>query len=478
VCSITGLVLFAYTRTDTELSNIRIQLCNMVNASRNRGRDSFGWSAHTQHGIVERKWTNGDLRAFEDFEITDQTNIVICNRRAEPTTEFVKDKTALDVHPFNDEHWWVTQNGTCANDHELKEKYDIQCNTRIDTAVLPHLFSKVGFEQGVKEIIGSFALAAFKNTKRIPELFLACNYKPLWLAFDNQNAVVYFASLPEYFDGDWWKPTTRRNLVIREVPPYSMVKINTLGGVVWNSLRPEKTTKKVLVVCSGGLDSSTLATQYVRNGHQVRLLHFLYGCRAEQQEIKAVTAVADTLDLEPPLFVPMGELFRSLAPSNLTNLESVANRERGGEAGAEYAHEYVPCRNTVMLSIACAIAEGNGFDTVALGANLEEAGAYGDNEAGWRRKFNDMIQVATQFNSHIEVEAPFDNLMKAEVVKRAIELKAPLVQMWSCYEKGPVSCGTCGPCQLRRVGFKMCGIVDPIEYEWLPDGFWEDCVTL
>jgi len=477
VCAIAGVILYEYTRDDVQLSNIRSQLCHIVNAAGDRGRDSFGWSALTKHDVVSRKWTTGEKRVLEDFEVTEDTRIVICNRRAEPTTEFVPLKMDTDVQPFTDGHWFVSHNGTIANDRELSELFALKRDTRIDSAVLPGLFSKAGFEKGLREIIGSFALAGFKNERRIPQLYLACNYKPLWIAHDDCNKCIFFASLPEYLDETWWKPQGTRRLKLTEIPPYSMVRINSLGGIVYESLKPERVTKKVLVVCSGGLDSGTLATKYVKEGHKVELLHFTYGCRAEEREVVAVKAVAEALKVDVR-FVDLGLLFRTLAPSKLTDPHGTSNRTSGGEAGAEFAHEWVPARNLVFMAIVTAIAEGNGFDTIALGANLEESGAYPDNEALWRRRLAAVVEVSTNVNVHIQVEAPFENLMKHEIVKLAIELKAPLEHMWSCYEGDSVQCGTCGPDQLRRMGFKMSGVIDPIEYEWLPEGFWDGCVTV
>jgi 7-cyano-7-deazaguanine synthase len=340
------------------------------------------------------------------------------------------------------------------------------------------VFSKLGFnKQSLSRIVGSWALAAFEKTSS-PVLHLATNYQPLWLTYYIGLRAVFFASLPEYMDPDWdslfGSLTAGRIGRVVPVKPYTRIALTCFGSHEEESLRTTPRQKKVLVVASGGLDSSTLATMYVQQGHEVELLHFTYGCRAEAREVQSIKAVAQALGVKCR-FVPLGELFTVLAPSRLTNTKATFATGHGGEEGAEFAHEWVPARNLVMMAIATAIAEGNGFDTIALGANLEESGAYSDNTTLWRRRLADVVEVSTNVNCHVTVEAPFDNLMKSEIVRKAIEIGAPVEHMWSCYEGRDISCGTCGPCQMRRVGFKMSGIIDPIPYEWLPENFWEGC---
>ena len=54
---------------------------------------------------------------------------------------------------------------------------------------------------------------------------------------------------------------------------------------------------KCVVICSGGLDSTTVAAhaRYL-DQREVTLLHFRYRCRAEAREIRAVREVANALN--------------------------------------------------------------------------------------------------------------------------------------------------------------------------------------
>src|SRR5690606_19554476 len=109
--------------------------------------------------------------------------------------------------------------------------------------------------------------------------------------------------------------------------------------------------KRTLVVHSGGLDSTVAATLAKNRGDDVTLLHFRYRCRAERKEVEAVQKIAAALGCGT-MFIDT-ELFKTvIGHSKLTDTQEQLVVERGGEASAEYAHEWVPARNLIMLAIA------------------------------------------------------------------------------------------------------------------------------
>jgi len=226
------------------------------------------------------------------------------------------------------------------------------------------------------------------------------------------------------------------------------------------------------VVASGGLDSTTAATQLVKQGYDVTLLHFNYGHVAEGPEEAAVRRIADFLNV--PLLEVNMDFFRIVRRSPLLG-DGEINRRRDGVSGAEFAHEWVPARNFVFIALATAIAEAYGYNYVATGINLEEAGAYPDNEMEFIRLLNQVLPYAVGPNKNVELLMPVGHLVKHEIVKLGLEVGAPLHLTWSCYDKGPRHCGRCGPCYMRRLAFKINGVRDPVEYN-LPaeveEEFW------
>ena len=68
----------------------------------------------------------------------------------------------------------------------------------------------------------------------------------------------------------------------------------------------------------------------------------------------------------------------------------------------------------------------------------------------------------TQYGVAFQIETPIIHMSKAEIVKLAIEIDAPIQDTWSCYQAGAVPCGHCDSCLLRARGFAEAGVEDPI----------------
>ena len=483
MCSIVGMLTLPSEEQSSAWPRVyrRNILRSMMLRAEDRGRDSWGYA--TPEFISTGIGRFSEYSPFHDSVEVLPTGWVIANLRAEPTTEFVKDKTPADTQPFKSGSWYIVHNGTIANDRELVEKYQLSPTTNIDSEVIACLIAKLCANDASYEEIahmlyrnlkGSFSLAV-GNASRPNELLLMCNYKPMYVArfagekFDQ----IRFASLPEYFQ-DVRRSDLDSNLIeeinIQQLPPFHAAII---GPEVENpseieireidlrkaALRYERT--KCLVVASGGLDSTVVAKLAVDAGYDVTLLHFQYQCRAQVRENAAIDQIARALGCDV-IKVPT-DIFKSvIGGSSLTSdLDKEISK---GDSGVEFAHEWVPARNLIMLSIATGIAEARGFNKVMLGNNLEESGAYPDNEMMFIRKLNEVMPYAVNVDKQVELDMPVGNLMKWEIVKLGLQIGAPLEECWSCYEAGLLHCGECGPCRMRRVAFEMNGSPDVIEY--------------
>jgi 7-cyano-7-deazaguanine synthase len=62
----------------------------------------------------------------------------------------------------------------------------------------------------------------------------------------------------------------------------------------------------------------------------------------------------------------------------------------------------------------------------------------------------------------VDIRTPLIDLTKAEIVRLAIDLGAPVELTWSCYRAGPDPCQACEACQLRARGFADAGFADPV----------------
>ncbi|MEW9491751.1 MAG: 7-cyano-7-deazaguanine synthase QueC [Candidatus Aramenus sulfurataquae] len=461
MCSVSGVILLEradYREVERRLARILVK-------AEDRGRDSFGVVAVNRDGSVNVVKSLGRPSTQEEKLrgiLSEDTFVVVANNRAEPTTEYVRQKTQEDIQPFVGERYIVTHNGIIANDQELEVKYKLTRKTKIDSAVIPPLLDKTwdgsleGLRKLLSEVKGSFAFI-IADRKRPDRIFIAQNFKPVYMAYDVSLKAVFFSSLDDYFEVGPFDPVN-----VRKLEPYSVVEVTRQKEFRELPLLEQK-RKRALVIASGGLDSTVAATKLLREGYEVTLLHFNYRHKAEEREREAVRKIAEYLHV--PLIEIDTELFRIIGNTTLLKGGGEIVKDRNGEEGAEFAHEWVPARNSIFLTVALGIAEAQGYDAVATGINLEESGAYPDNEMELMRLFNKLSPYVTGPNKKVEVLMPVGNLVKHEIVRLGVEIGAPLHLTWSCYEGGEKHCGKCGPCYMRKTAFRINGLKDPVEYE-------------
>ena len=134
------------------------------------------------------------------------------------------------------------------------------------------------------------------------------------------------------------------------------------------------------------------------------------------------------------------------------------------EQGSEIPVTYVPFRNAHFLSIGVSWAEAIGAGSIYIGAVAEDSSGYPDCRAEYYRVFQELIGVGTRPETQIEIVTPVIALKKSEIIRKGIELGAPLHLSWSCYQNDDVACGVCDSCLLRLRAFAEAGIADPIAY--------------
>ncbi|EHP70878.1 queuosine biosynthesis protein QueC [Metallosphaera yellowstonensis MK1] len=461
MCSVTGVLLL----DPRKYSEVEARLAEILIRAEDRGRDSFGIVTISSKGEISQVKVVGRPSLNKEKlmgVLSPDTKVVVANNRAEPTTEFVKFKTERDVQPFVGNRFVVSHNGIIANDLELEKRLELKRDTRIDSAVLPPLLDKRwdGSLEGLRDLLnlmkGSFALV-IGDRERPDRIFLAQNFKPLYMAYDVSLKAVFFTSLDDYFGVGPFDPVNMRKL-----DPYTVVEVTDAPSLRTLQLQ-EYRKKRALVVASGGLDSTVAATKVLREGYEVTLLHFNYHHKAEEKEREAVRRIAEFLHVD--LMEVNTDLFSMVGNATLLKGGGEIVKERRGEEGAEFAHEWVPARNSIFFTVALAIAESKGYDAVVSGVNLEEAGAYPDNEMEFVRMFQKLAPYAVGPNKRVEILMPVGNLVKHEIVKLGLEIGAPLHLTWSCYEGGSKHCGRCGPCYMRKTAFRINGVEDPVEYE-------------
>ena len=219
--------------------------------------------------------------------------------------------------------------------------------------------------------------------------------------------------------------------------------------------------QSAIVLVSGGMDSCVTAAIAASEKDELAFLHISYGQRTEARERQAFNEIADHYGVDKRLDVSIEHLAK-IGGSSLTD-EKIAVTD-ADLASKEIPTSYVPFRNANMLVIAVSWAEVIGADAIYIGAVAEDSSGYPDCRPEFYEAFQKVIDTGTKPDTHIELRTPIIHLTKAEIIRKGVELGAPLHLTWSCYRSNDLACGTCDSCALRLRGFEVAGVKDPIKY--------------
>ena len=221
--------------------------------------------------------------------------------------------------------------------------------------------------------------------------------------------------------------------------------------------------QKILVVLSGGMDSTTLLFHLLAEGHEVRGLGVDYGQR-HRRELDAATLICS----EAGIPYEIADL-RALAPlmSGSALTDSKIAVPEGHYAADNMKATVVPNRNMLLLSVALARCVALDYDAVAYAAHAGDHTIYPD----CRPEFAEAMEKAAHLCDYKQrgLLRPFVSWTKADIAKRGGELGVPYGLTWTCYKGLDLHCGKCGTCVERIEAFRLAGVSDPTEYSVDPD---------
>ncbi|AAL51277.1 MULTISPECIES: 7-cyano-7-deazaguanine synthase QueC [Brucella] len=217
---------------------------------------------------------------------------------------------------------------------------------------------------------------------------------------------------------------------------------------------------KTLVICSGGLDSVSLAHKMAAEHELTGLLSFDYGQR-HKKELDFAQACAKRLGV-PHQIIDIRTIGASLTGSALTDDVDVPD---GHYAEETMKVTVVPNRNAIMLAIAFGVAAAQKADAVALAVHGGDHFIYPDCRPGFIEAFQTMQKHALDGYADVKLLAPYVHATKADIVADGAKYRTPFEATWSCYKGADRHCGRCGTCVERREAFHLAGIDDPTSYE-------------
>ena len=224
-----------------------------------------------------------------------------------------------------------------------------------------------------------------------------------------------------------------------------------------------KAKARVLVILSGGMDSTVCAALAIRDfgAEHTAALHIDYGQRTEKRERQAFQEICERLGIRTRLAVQTS-FFRTIGGSALTD-DQIAVPDAPMVIGAEIPVTYVPFRNAHFLAAAVSWAEVLGAGEIYIGAVLQDSSGYPDCRPEFYAAYNEAVRRGTK-EGRIRIETPLIGRRKADIVRLGLELGAPFDLTWSCYSREDRACGTCDSCVLRMKAFTAAGARDPIPY--------------
>ena len=219
---------------------------------------------------------------------------------------------------------------------------------------------------------------------------------------------------------------------------------------------------KVVVLCSGGMDSVT-ALYWARANHRVSaVLSFDYGAKHNHREIPFAAEHAALLGA-PHRLIPL-DFIGKLFTSDL--LKSGGEVPEGHYADDNMKKTVVPFRNGIMLAASAGFAESVEAEGLVIAAHTGDHTIYPDCREDFMQAMGAAMKAGTY--AGIELLRPFIALDKGGIAAAGDKLGVDFARTWSCYKGGAIHCGKCGTCVERREAFQQAGLVDPTEYASTP----------
>lgn len=216
---------------------------------------------------------------------------------------------------------------------------------------------------------------------------------------------------------------------------------------------------KIVLVYSGGLDSTVLLYYLLSKKHEVKTLTFNYGSKHNEREYECARKNCELLGVENKL-IKMDFIAENFNSTLLKKGEAIPD---GHYQDAVMKKTVVPFRNGIMLSIAAGYAESLDYCSVAIANHAGDHAIYPDCTARFINSMMMAIMAGTY--KKISIYSPFLNMDKSQIVSMGKELKVPFKHTYSCYKGGEKACGTCGTCRERREAFDLAKLTDEVSYE-------------
>lgn len=194
----------------------------------------------------------------------------------------------------------------------------------------------------------------------------------------------------------------------------------------------------VLLLCSGGLDSTTVAYWLRERGIGIVPIFFDYGQHCVEKEWRTLQNVLPPGGVASPERIDISGIFRG----------SQSRLIKEPDLWTEHVDDedlYVPYRTMLFLSAGASCAQTRNVDTVYSGfINSNHA-----KEIDCSAAFLNGLSGLTANVGPVRFEMPFRDWSKTRVVAEAARLNVPIGATYSCQLLSDTPCGACPNCVER-----------------------------
>lgn len=204
----------------------------------------------------------------------------------------------------------------------------------------------------------------------------------------------------------------------------------------------------VLVLFSGGQDSTTCLYWAKRKFRNVYALSFIYG-QKHQKEVEVAKKIANKASVK--LEIMDVSFIGRLGNNSLTNDSLSVDMEKPSEG---FPNTFVPGRNLFFLSIAAVYAREHNINHIVTGVSQTDFSGYPDCRDAFIKSLNVTLNLA--MDGQFILHTPLMWIDKAETWAMADELGVFNIirnETMTCYNGiAGDGCGHCPACLLRKKG--------------------------
>ncbi|HCA5736781.1 TPA: 7-cyano-7-deazaguanine synthase [Citrobacter freundii] len=204
---------------------------------------------------------------------------------------------------------------------------------------------------------------------------------------------------------------------------------------------------KVLLLASGGLDSTTVAYQLAAEGIEVVPIFFNYGQHCVETEWARVNEVLPS-EMQRPERFDISDIFRGSQSRLICEADLWTEDIKDDDL-------YIPYRTMLFFAAAAARAQIVGILNVYTGfINSNHA-----KEIDCTAAFMNNLDELTSTIGPVRFHSPFRYSSKADVARVAAELGVPIGRTYSCQASAQFPCGACPNCVERLSALKEAKLV-------------------